>query len=286
MKSVNKTQLAVISGSILLIVLLLFANTKLPKNQEKAKMSDHAGHSDDGIETLIESAKSALNTDQKAEIKKLEQVLRTSADKRIAFENIIKQWDSLRQPSVAAYYMEQAAIASPIEKNWFEAGNRYYAAVRFAKEADRQVLYSKAMECFEKTVELNPQNVEAKISLGACYVEGSSDPMKGIGMLREVEKTDSNNVNLQLNFAFFSEKSGQWDKAIVRFQKVLKIKPDFIEAYLHLADAYQQKGDKINAIENLEKYKTLVDDVSIKTEIQDYINKLSQRGTPSEKNKK
>jgi len=98
--------------------------------------------------------------------------------------------------------------------------------------------------------------------------------MKGIGMLKEVEKTDSNNVNLQLNFAFFSEKSGQWDRAIARFQKVLRIKPDFIEAYLHLADAYQQKGDKLKAIESLEKYVTLVDDVTIKTEIQDYINKL------------
>ena len=55
---------------------------------------------------------------------------------------------------------------------------------------------------------------------------------------------------------------------------MLKIQPDFIEAYLHLADAYQQKGDKAKAIETLEKYITLVDDVSIKTEIQDYINKL------------
>ncbi|MBA3706381.1 MAG: tetratricopeptide repeat protein [Bacteroidetes bacterium] len=89
-----------------------------------------------------------------------------------------------------------------------------------------------------------------------------------------MEKTDSNNVNLQLNFAFFSEKSGQWDKAIARFEKILRIKPDFIEAYLHLADAYQQKGDKAKAIESLETYIKLVDDVTIKTEIQEYINKL------------
>jgi tetratricopeptide (TPR) repeat protein len=100
--------------------------------------------------------------------------------------------------------------------------------------------------------------------------------------LKEVEKTDSNNVNLQLNFAFFSERSGQWDKAIARFEKVLKIQPDFIEAYLHLADAYEQKGDKANAIKSLEKYKNLVDDVTIKTEVQDYINKLSAQDFPKE----
>ena len=73
---------------------------------------------------------------------------------------------------------------------------------------------------------------------------------------------------------FFSEKSGQWDKAIARFEKVLKIQPDFIEAYLHLADAYQQKGDQQKAIESLEKYVKLVDDITIKSEVQEYINKL------------
>ncbi len=271
--SVNKTQIAVIAGSVVLIVLLLFANTDLPKKEE-VKMSEHPGPNGAGMLTLVESAKASLTVSQKKEMDKLDEAVKSSPDKKKAFENIINQWDSLRQPAVAAHYMEEAAKASPNEKNWSEAGNRYYAATRFAKEPDKPLLYSKAMECFEKTLELNPKNVEAKINLGACYVEGSAEPMKGIGMLREVEKTDSNNVNLQLNFAFFSEKSRQWDRAIKRFQKVLVIQPDFIEAYLHLADAYQQKGDKAKSIESLEAYLSKTDDVTVKAEIQDYINKL------------
>lgn len=275
MKSVNKKQIAVVAVSLIVIVLLLFVNTDLPKNQEKSEMSGHAGDSKtESISTVVESAKAKLNNDQKQKIVKLEELLKSSPDKKTAYENIIDQWDSLRQPSVSAFYMEQAAIASPTESNWMEAGNRYYAATRFVKEPEKPLLFGKAIECFEKTVQINPKNVDARVNLAACYVEGSGEPMKGIGMLKEIEKTDSNNVNLQLNFAFFSEKSGQWDKAIVRFQKVLKIKPDFIEAYLHLADAYEQKGDKAKAIENLEKYKDLVDDITIKTEVQDYINKL------------
>jgi tetratricopeptide (TPR) repeat protein len=274
MNTLNKTQITVLVGSALLIVLLLFAKTKLPNNKEDIKISDHVNPNLVAITSLIDVAKKGLNANQKAIIEKLEEATKSSSDKKHAFENIINQWDSLRQPLVAAYYTEQEAVASPIEKNWEAAGNRYYAAIRFVKEAERPLLFDKAIECFEKTLELNPKNNEAKINLAACYVDGSANPMKGIGMLKEVEKTDSNNVNLQLNFAFFSEKSGQWDRAIARFQKVLRIKPDFIEAYLHLADAYQQKGDKLKAIESLEKYVTLVDDVTIKTEIQDYINKL------------
>ncbi len=286
MKALNKTQIAVISSSIVLIVLLLFANTKLlPKKEDVAETADH-DHGDSNNSALTKIVKSAMDGlaagDKKA-IAALEEAIKTSPDKKVAFEKMIDMWDSLRNPSVAAYYMEQAAQASPTESNWMEAANRYYAATRFVDEASRPVLFGKATEGFEHVLELNPKNLDAKINLASCYVEGSPDPMKGIGMLREIEKTDSNNVNLQLNFAFFSEKSGQWDRAIARFKKVLKIQPDFIEAYLHLADAYQQKGDKASAIESLKKYVALVDDVTIKTEVQDYINKLTTEETPGQK---
>ena len=278
----NKTQIVVVSGALILIVLLLLANTKLlPK--EEAIVSDHANPNTLAFTNMVKTAVAGLSEEQKKSVQKLDDAIKSSPNKKLAFENMINMWDSLNRPSLAAYYMEQAALASPIEKNWLEAGNRYYAATRFVEEADRPLLFGKAMDCFEHVLELNPKNIDAKMNLAACYVEGSSEPMKGIGMLKELEKTDSNNVNLQLNFAFFSEKSGQWEKAIPRFEKVLKIQPDFIEAYLHLADAYQQLGKNDKAIENLEKYKTAVDDVTIKAEVQEYINKLTTGAIPGQK---
>ena len=56
--------------------------------------------------------------------------------------------------------------------------------------------------------------------------------------------------------------------------KILTIKPDYIEAYLFLADVYERQGDKQKAIETLEKYISLVDDVTIKSEVKNYISKL------------
>lgn len=275
MKPVTKKQIAVLAGSSIIVVLLLFANTKLPKNEEAAKHSDHAGApSETNVATLVTQSFESLTANQKSDVQKLEKAVEVATDKKNAFEQLINRCDSLRLPVAAAYYMEKAAIASPIEKNWSEAGNRYYMSVRFTKPEQHPVLYGKAMECFEKVLELNPENLETKISLGSCYVEGSSEPMKGIAMLKEVEKIDSNNVNLQMSFAFFSEKSGQWEKAIKRFEKVLVIKPDLIDVHLHLADAYRQMGDTKNAIKSLEKYMMLVDDVAIKAEIQNYINQL------------
>ena len=274
MKTVTKKQIAVLAGSSIVIVLLLFANTKLPENKEDMESSGHAGTKAAGVITLVENSINALKPDQKSLVQKLEAATAVASDKKTAYEQLISTWDSLRQPVAAAYYMEKAALVSPVEKNWKEAGDRYFMAIRFSKAEEHPLLYGKAMECYEKVLELNPGDVETRINLASCYVEGSTNPMKGIAMLKELEKTDSNNVNLQLNFAFFSEKSGQWDKAISRFEKVLKIKPDLIDVHLHLADAYKEKGDIPNAIKSLEKYLSLVDDVVIKTEIQNYINKL------------
>lgn len=284
MKSVKTKQLIAIAAVVVIIVLLLFANTKLPQKAEaNVGSSEHAGNAQQiTIVSIVDNAKKMLSAVQKQHIDDLEKALTDATDKKAAFQAMISTWDTLRQPAVAAYYVEQAAMSSSNVRNWEEAGRRYYMATQFAQETDRPTLYNKAMECFEKVLEQDPSNTETKISLAACYVEGSTDPMKGISLLREVEKTDSNNVNLQLSFAFFSEKSGQWDKAIARFNKILKLQPDFIEAYLHLADAYQNKGDKEGAIESLKKYVGLVDDITIKTEVQSYIDQLSRDEAPGQ----
>ena len=82
-----------------------------------------------------------------------------------------------------------------------------------------------------------------------------------------VDNVLGNNVKLQLTFAFFSVKSQQWDKAIKRFNKVLEIDPLYIEAYLHLADAYEQQSQTNKTIEMLQKYASVTEDAMAKQEV-------------------
>lgn len=269
----NRSQIIAISGAVLLTVLLLFANTRIPAAKKPVAETGRASHEGHELESLVEGAEKKLSGETAALLKKQKEALRAGPT-IAAYQALVSLLDSARSPVAAAFYASKAAALSGHADAWFDAGNRFYAATRFVEEHDKPALFGKAIASFEEVLRIEPGHTEAKISLGACYVEGSPDPMKGIGILREVEKTDSNNINLQLNLAFFSEKSGQWDKAIARFEKVLKIQPDFIEAYLHLADAYQQKGDTKKTIENLEAYVEKVDDATIKTEVQNYINQL------------
>ena len=193
-------------------------------------------------------------------------------------DSVVVFWDKLKRPDLAAYYSEELAKNDNTAAAWVKAGNRYYYAIQFIQDKTAiPVLYQSATRCFSKGLELDPKNTDAKIMLASCYVEGSEDPMEGIKRLKEIEKTDSNNVKLQLTFAFFSVKSGQLDKAITRFNKVIKIDSNYIEAYLHLADAYEQRSEIDKTIKMLEKYSAKTTDVTARMEISKYIQQLKSK---------
>lgn len=275
MKPANKIQIGILAAAIVLFVLLYFANKK-PVTKAEDVVSQ-AGQTTEKIDlgVFIKSKTAALSDSLKKKFSELEGAIAKASDKGAALDSMTRFWDKQMMPDIASTYVEKKAELEKKSTAWFTAGERYYYAVRFVKDgAEVSALYQKAIYCYSKGLELEPGNTEATIRLAACYVEGTADPMKGIGMLKEVEKKDSNNVNLQLNFAMFSAKSGQWDKAIARFEKVLKIKPDYLEAYLYLADAYEKSGNTEKTIEALQKYVDRVPDKDEKREISKYIEKL------------
>ena len=276
MKSVNKIQVGVIAGALVLFVLLYFANKKQVKKAEDiTKESVQKTAKPIEMKVFTDAKIAVLNPSLKQKYLQLDSLLEKGSDKARNLDSMVKFWDRLMMPDIASVFVEQQAELSKSSKDWFKAGDRYYYATRFIKDVnENNSLYQKAILCITKSLVLDSNNIAAKIKLAACYVEGTSDPMKGIGILKEVEKVDSNNIDLQLNFAMFSIKSGQWVKAIVRLEKVIKLKPDYLEAYLFLADAYEQSGNKIKTIEMLEKYTQLTPDKESKKEILKYIEKL------------
>jgi len=272
--SVKKTHLVLIISAIVLFVLLFIAPKIAPKH------TDDDGH-DHSAENKAVSTNATLDVYLNLALNSLDPEKKKQRDKFIAakqLDSVVVFWDKLKRPDLAAFYTEELAKKENKVANWLKAGNRYYYAIQFIQDKTAiPVLYQSASRCFAKGLELEPNNVDAKIMLASCYVEGSEDPMEGIKRLKEIEKTDSNNVKLQLTFAFFSVKSGQLDKAITRFNNVIKIDSNYIEAYLHLADAYEQKNNTDKTIEMLEKYSAKTTDVTARIEIEKYIQQLKQK---------
>lgn len=266
MKSAT-TRIFLIAGAVLLFVLLFIAPKTLSSeketNAEKAPVRSSAAVLDVYLNTALHNLSA---TD-----KKLYEVQKAN-DSLLAF------WNKRKRPDLAAHFAEEIAKGSKIAQDWFTAGNRYYYAVQFTQDqSEMPILYQCATRCFGKGLEIEPKNVDARIMLASTYVEEGSDPMKGISLLREIEKTDSNNVKLQLSFAFFSVKSGQLDRAIDRFKKVLRADSTYLEAYLHMADAYEQMGNKEGTIEMLKAYGQRTPDATARLEVEKYIKQLETK---------
>jgi lipopolysaccharide biosynthesis regulator YciM len=97
---------------------------------------------------------------------------------------------------------------------------------------------------------INSQNDSSIVGLGACFIFGNiaDNPMEGILKVRQVAEKDSTNVFAQMVLGHGSLLSEQYDKAIDRFGKVLALQPENLEAILMMAEVYERKADKPNAI--------------------------------------
>lgn len=166
------------------------------------------------------------------------------------------------------------------EQAWLASANDFLKAARFFQDDKRVVLYQGAINGFEKVLSFNPNNLSAKTNLGTSIVESSSllgnQPMKGISILREVVQQDSVNIEANLQLGLFSLTSQQFDKAIERFKRILKIDSSRIDMYVYMGDTYVTMGEKQKAIESYENYKIRVKDTLIIKDINEYIKKLKQ----------
>lgn len=102
---------------------------------------------------------------------------------------------------------------------------------------------------------INRNILDTKVQSAVKMIEsGEGNPMEAIFALREVVEADSNHRDAQFYLGQFSIMSGQWNKAIDRFKKVLRINSSDEYAIESLAIARFQKGEKNGAVEDLKNY--------------------------------
>lgn len=174
----------------------------------------------------------------------------------------------------AGWYAEDAAAFFNNEKSWFKAGDSYYQAYTFALNANKQGnLAEKTREQFQKVLDLNPGNLEAKTKMAMTYLS-SSNPMQGIGMLREVLKNDPKNELALFNMGMLSIQSGQHGKAVEWLSKLLEANPGHIQGRLLLGMAYMNTNDKKKAREEFEKVKKMDKDPAVQATVDSYLKDL------------
>lgn len=262
-------QIAFIVGAIALTVLLYFTN-KIGKPTEVAV--EKTVSTAINLATYADSVIHTLPKNEQALISKLQ-----TQGEEISKSDVNDSISKLLLPksiTAAAFYALRKAEILSNKDTWKTTGKLFFKATRFEKPYLKKTLFENAIHCFDEAIKIDSTDLETKTLLGTCYVEGSSNPMTGIMMLREVVTIDSSYIDAQVQLGLFAIQSGQLDKAIDRFNKILKIKPTYIEAYIYLGQINADMGNKTEAIKMLEMYQQKSNDKIINQQVEQFINEL------------
>jgi len=252
---VKKAQwITVFAGVLLVAAIFLFGRTS-PKSPETSTQFASTVVDQFTIDSILIQAKELLKPEQINWINSLEQsVIRGDVknQKLDLYHQLAHFWnDSVRVFEPYAWYEAEAARLENSEKSLSFAAHLILENLR--NEPDQGLKKWKALQAkdlFERSLRLNDKNDSAIVGLGACYIFGNiaENPMEGILKVRQVADKDSTNIFGQMVLGQGSLISQQYDKAIDRFGRILAIQPENLEAILMMAEVYERKDDRINAI--------------------------------------
>ena len=175
----------------------------------------------------------------------------------------------------AAWFAGQAATFFNTTESFLNAGNSYYEAYSFAMEpAKQEQLAEQTRTWLGKTIEADPKNLEAKTKVAMTYF--TSNPPKGVGLLREVLAEDPKNEFALYNMGMLGIQSRQYDRAIERLEELKAVNPNHIQGALMLGIAYQNKGLKDKARQQFELVKKLDKDPAVQATADSYLKDLDK----------
>lgn len=159
--------------------------------------------------------------------------------------------------------------------NYQLAGDIFFKAFGFSKEQSDVAKFGKrAGSCFEKVLAVDSDNPDVKAKLAMTLVSSAS-PMQGIMMLREVLAKYPENEPALYNLGILSMQSGQYDKAVERFEKLIEVNADNVQAYFYLGVSYFELKQKDKAAELFNRVKELDDDPAIIQAADGYLKEIN-----------
>ena len=283
----KKQQIILVAISVVVCLGLYFGGRTVPDKVSTAHSAndghDHNAEKIDFRKNILAEAISKITKEQAQRTNALEDfVIKSSSteEKIHGYHQLARFWkDTADLFEPYAYYTSEASKLENSEKSLTFAARLFLNRLMVSREpAMQNWLASNAKVLLENALKINPANDSSKIGLGACYIFGnlSDNPMQGILPIREIVQKHPENVYGQMILGLGGKKSGQYDKAIERFQAVLKVDPQNVEAVFHIAESYDMKGDAANAIVYYEKAKQMVAIPEAKKELEKRITELKK----------
>src|SRR4030042_4217109 len=170
-----------------------------------------------------------------------------------------------------AYYMKgeyelqehQRSLALEDEKNadaivaWCEqlaqrSPDNYYAHLLLGSAYRAKDAANKAMESYQRAVEINPNLPDAYLGIAATYfAEEKVD--EAITYIKKAIEINPRLMPAHFSLGLLYEYIDRVDEAIASYEKTIEIDPNFEEAYISLGGLYSDKGEKDKAVKAYEK---------------------------------
>ncbi len=100
-------------------------------------------------------------------------------------------------------------------------------------------LYDKAIQCYEKAVEIDPNYVSTWISMGIAY-ESKKEYDKAIECYEKALELDPNHVSAWYRMGIAYSDKKEYNKAIECYEKSLELDPNYIFAWIDMKDAKEE----------------------------------------------
>lgn len=253
----------ILIGCVLLLSIGLFS---LPKKiltnpaKEQSKPAPNAENEEvKSIEEILQQSITPLTETEQATILRLQKDLSSKNlsynDKQRIHKALIKEYLLYSNSLGAAYHTYQLFLLTKNNEDLANAAKLYYQAYQNSVvPQNKSVIAQSAAQVIDEYIKTNPGDdvlQTSKVHLAECYVEGMGAAMQGVPLLREVLAVDSNNVEALFLLGKMSIQSGQLDKAVSRFSRLIELRPDTLEYYLYLAQVFSMQGSPEKAAQTL-----------------------------------
>lgn len=275
----HKQRIIIVVLSLILIIVLFNLPRIVVENDDNQDMQDGNRSSKDSFvdEDLVEQHSLIISNEVQEKLKRnLEKYNGVDEKDRLKYaDSIAILYLSISKFDSAAKYLDYLAVAKPGLKAYQRAGDSYYEAFGFAMDKEKAIeLGDKARYFYNLILSEEPDRLDLQNKIAMTYIS-TTNPMLGITMLRDIMEKDPENEMAIFNLGLLAIQSGQYEKAIERFEKLVSLHPQNLQGQFYLGLSYFESGDKNNARTQFELVKSMESDPAVIATADGYLKEIN-----------
>lgn len=221
-------------GAGVLLMMLLYGVTLMSESRspggESPPQTDVAAQPRADQGATPEAAESAapspepLSGDLAEEAEALEESIASAsnASERVDLQQkLVRLYVRADRQDLAGDVQEQIARTEETAMAWADAGNLYYDWMMQQQDRAGQTQYAKkAISAYQKSLEIDPSNLDVRTDMAVAYLYDPENPMQAIQQTKKVLEQDPDHIQANFNRGIMLLRINRVEEAIKQFERV------------------------------------------------------------------